>query len=85
MISEVGERVDLAIGDEVFGDCEQQVEGAYAQRVAVSAAVVAKKRPESSHIDTAALALIGSTAMITDDYLLARATLMQLRPCRFAS
>ena len=35
--------------------------------------------------DIAALALIGSTAIITDDYLLARATLMQLRPCRFAS
>lgn len=66
VISEVGDGVDdLAIGDEVFGVCEQQVEGAYAQRVAINAAIVAKKRPEISHVDTAALALTGLTAIIT--------------------
>jgi NADPH:quinone reductase-like Zn-dependent oxidoreductase len=64
VISAVGEGVtDLKIGDEVFGVCEAGQEGAYAEKIAVKAAIVAKKPAELSHVDAAALALTGLTAM----------------------
>ena len=54
---------DLRIGDEVFGVLEAGREGAYAEKVAIGAAIVAKKPSGLSHVDAAALALTGLTAL----------------------
>src|SRR5215475_5759294 len=56
---------DLAVGDAVFGVTDQGIEGAYAEKIAVKAAIVAKKPPSLSHVDAAALALTGLTALCT--------------------
>jgi NADPH:quinone reductase-like Zn-dependent oxidoreductase len=64
VISAVGDGVqDLRIGDAVFGVCEAGQDGAYAEKIAVKAAVVAKKPSGLSHVEAAALALTGLTAM----------------------
>jgi len=66
VVSAVGEGVDYpAVGEEVFGVCETDIEGAYAEKVAVAASIVAPKRPELSHVETAAVALAGLTAVIS--------------------
>jgi len=63
-VSGVGQGVhDLKVGDAVFGVCEAGQEGAYAEKIAVKAAIVAKKPAELSHADAAALALTGLTAL----------------------
>jgi NADPH:quinone reductase-like Zn-dependent oxidoreductase len=63
-ISAVGEGVgDLRVGDEVFGVCDVGQEGAYAGKIAIKAAIVAKKTDHLSHVDAAALALAGLTAI----------------------
>jgi NADPH:quinone reductase-like Zn-dependent oxidoreductase len=64
VVSALGAGVaDLRIGDAVFGVCEAGQEGAYAEKIAVKAAIVAKKPETLSHINAAALALTGLTAM----------------------
>lgn len=66
VVSALGEGVtDLAPGDEVFGVLEQGREGAYAEKIAIAAAIVAKKPAALSHVDAAALALTGLTALIS--------------------
>src|SRR5437588_2482787 len=65
VISAVGQGVtDLKVGDAAFGVCEAGQEGAYAEKIAVKAAIVAKKPDALSHVNAAALALIGLTALI---------------------
>ena len=54
---------DLRVGDEVFGVLEAGREGAYAEKIAIGAAIVAKKPSRLSHVDAAALALTGLTAL----------------------
>jgi NADPH:quinone reductase-like Zn-dependent oxidoreductase len=56
---------DFAIGDPVFGVCEIGQEGAYAERIAIKAAIVAKKPASLSHAECAALALTGITALVS--------------------
>ena len=64
VISAVGEGVqDLRAGDAVFGVCDAGQEGAYAEKIAVKAAIIAKKPDGLSHVNAAALALTGLTAM----------------------
>src|SRR5205823_4639292 len=46
-----------------FGVCEAGKEGAYAEKIAVKAAIVASKPDGLSHVDAAALALTGLTAL----------------------
>lgn len=66
MVSAVGEGVnDLNIGDEVFGVCAPGQEGTYCEKIAMKAGIVAKKPAGMSHIDAAALALIGLTALVS--------------------
>src|SRR6201995_2497084 len=66
VVSAVGEGVtDLKVGDEVFGVCDVGQEGAYAERIAVKASIVARKTGGLSHVDAAALALAGLTALCT--------------------
>ena len=63
-VSAVGSGVDdMRIGDEVFGVLEAGREGAYAEKVAVGSAIVSKKPGALSHVDAAALALTGLTAL----------------------
>jgi NADPH:quinone reductase-like Zn-dependent oxidoreductase len=64
IVSALGEGVeDFRVGDAVFGVCEAGQEGAYAEKIAVKAAIVAKKPDRLSHVDAAALALTGLTAL----------------------
>src|SRR3981189_223059 len=66
VVATVGEGVrDLRVGDEVFGVCDVGQEGAYAEKIAIKAAIVAKKTDSLSHVDAAALALGGLTAICT--------------------
>jgi len=65
VVSEVGPGVtDFRIGDAVFGVTEQGFEGAYAEKIAVKAAIVAKKPPTLSHAEAAALGLVSLTALV---------------------
>ena len=64
VISAVGEGVtDLRVGDAVFGVCDAGQEGTYAEKIAIKAAIVAKKPDGLSHVNAAALALTGLTAL----------------------
>jgi NADPH:quinone reductase-like Zn-dependent oxidoreductase len=54
---------DLKVGDAVFGVLEAGREGAYAEKLAIKAAIVAKKPDGLSHVNAAALALTGLTAI----------------------
>src|SRR5215470_6004396 len=66
VVSAIGQGVtDLRIGDEVFGVCDVGQEGAYAEKIAIKAAIVAKKTDDLSYVDAAALALAGLTAICT--------------------
>ena len=66
VVSGVGDGVtDLRVGDEVFAVCDVGQEGAYAEKIAIKAAIVAKKTDRLSHVDAAALALTGLTAICT--------------------
>jgi len=51
VVSAVGEGVrDLGVGDEVFGVCDVGQEGAYAEKIAIKAAIVARKTDRLSHL-----------------------------------
>jgi NADPH:quinone reductase-like Zn-dependent oxidoreductase len=64
VVSAVGTGVtDIAVGDAVFGVCDQGVEGAYAEKIAIKAAIVAKKPDRLGHAEAAAMALTGLTAL----------------------
>jgi NADPH:quinone reductase-like Zn-dependent oxidoreductase len=62
-VSAVGAGADLRIGEAVFGVCEAGQEGAYAEKIAVKASIVGRKPESLSHVNAAALALTGLTAM----------------------
>jgi NADPH:quinone reductase-like Zn-dependent oxidoreductase len=64
VVSAVGPRVaDLRVGDPVFGVCDQGVEGAYAEKIAINAAIIAKKPDRLGHAEAAAMALTSITAL----------------------
>ncbi len=66
VIREVGLNVDdLNVGDAVFGVCDVGQEGAYAEQIAIKASIVAKKPKSLSHVEAAAIALTGLTALVT--------------------
>lgn len=54
---------DLKVGDAVFGVLEAGKEGTYCEKIAIRAAVIAKKPARLPHVDAAALALTGLTAV----------------------
>ncbi len=65
-IAAIGTGVDdLQVGDAVFGVLEAGREGAYAEKLAITAAIIAKKPATLPHVEAAALALIGLTAIIS--------------------
>jgi NADPH:quinone reductase-like Zn-dependent oxidoreductase len=64
VVSAVGPGVtDLKVGDAVFAVSQTTGEACYAERVAIDANIVAKKPESISHVEAAALALIGLTAL----------------------
>ena len=66
VVSALGAGVtDIKVGDAVFGVCDVGTEAAYAEKVAIKAAIVAKKPASLSHVECAALALIGLTALVS--------------------
>ena len=56
---------DFAPGDPVFGVCDVGQEGAYAEKIAIKAAIIARKPESLSHAQCAALALAGLTALVS--------------------
>src|ERR1700761_7190891 len=56
---------DLKVGDAVFGVIAAGREGTYCEKIAIAAAIVGKKPDRLSHVDAAALALTGLTAIDT--------------------
>ncbi len=64
VVSALGDGVtEFAIGDAVFGICDVGQEAAYAEKVAIKSAIVARKPESLTHAECAALALIGLTAL----------------------
>jgi NADPH:quinone reductase-like Zn-dependent oxidoreductase len=55
--------VDFKVGDAVFGVTDVGQEGAYAEKIAIKAAIVAKKPTSLSHAEAAALGLVSLTAL----------------------
>jgi NADPH:quinone reductase-like Zn-dependent oxidoreductase len=54
---------DLKVGDAVFGVLDVGREGTYCEKLTIKAALVAKKPTELSHVQAAAVALAGLTAV----------------------
>ena len=66
VVSALGADVDdLKIGDEVFAVCAGGQEGAYAEKIAIKASIVAKKPDDLSYVELAAVALTGLTALVS--------------------
>jgi len=56
---------DFKPGEAVFGVCEVPREGAYAEKIAIREAIVARKPERLTHVQCAAIALAGLTAMVS--------------------
>ena len=66
VVSALGSGVtDFRVGDAVFAVSEVTGEACYAEKVAINAAIVAKKPESLSHVEAASLALIGLTALVS--------------------
>lgn len=66
VVAALGEGVsDFTVGDPVFAVCDAGQEGAYAEKIAIKAAIVAGKPDALSHAECAALALAGLTALVS--------------------
>ncbi|MGH6664494.1 MAG: NADP-dependent oxidoreductase [Pseudolabrys sp.] len=64
VVSAVGQGVtDFKVGDAVFGVTDVAQEGAYAEKIAIRAAILAKKPAALSHAEAAALGLVSLTAL----------------------
>jgi NADPH:quinone reductase-like Zn-dependent oxidoreductase len=65
-VSAVGPGVtDFAVGDAVFGVPPQGGGGTYGDAIAIDAGLVAAKPDSLSHVEAAALALVGLTALVS--------------------
>lgn len=75
VVTAVGDAAaDVRVGDAVFGVCDVGQEGAYAEKLAIRASLVAAKPASLSHLECAAIALIGLTALVSiEDTLRLRA------------
>jgi NADPH:quinone reductase-like Zn-dependent oxidoreductase len=64
VVSYVDQEVgDFKVGDPVFGVLDRGVEGAYAEKLAIKASIIARKPDQLTHVEAAALALTGLTAI----------------------
>jgi NADPH:quinone reductase-like Zn-dependent oxidoreductase len=75
VVAAVGEGAhDFHPGDAVFGVCELPGEGAYAEKIALRQEIIARKPERFSHLECAAAALAGITALVSiEDTLKLRA------------
>ena len=66
VVAALGEGVhDFKVGDPVFGVLEMGHEGAYAEKLKIKAAIVARKPDALPHAECAAIALAGLTALVS--------------------
>src|SRR5262245_23620457 len=66
VVSALGPGVtDFKIGDPVFAVVEVTGEACYAEKVAIKSAIVAKKPEKLTHVECAALGLIGLAALVS--------------------
>jgi NADPH:quinone reductase-like Zn-dependent oxidoreductase len=66
VVAGLGEGVrDFSVGDPVFGVCDVGQEGAYAEKIAIKASIVARKPDAMSHTVAAAMSLAGLTALVS--------------------
>jgi NADPH:quinone reductase-like Zn-dependent oxidoreductase len=64
VVSALGSGVtDFKIGDAVFGVTDQGIEGCYAEKLAIKAAIIAKKPERLGHAEAAALGLTSLTGL----------------------
>jgi NADPH:quinone reductase-like Zn-dependent oxidoreductase len=63
VVSAVGPGADLRVGDAVVGVTIPGTEGAYAEKIAIKAAIIAQKPATLSHAEAAAMALTSLTAI----------------------
>jgi NADPH:quinone reductase-like Zn-dependent oxidoreductase len=64
VVSALGRGVtEFAVGDAVFGVMDAGQEGTYAEKLAIKAAIVARKPDWLSHVDAAAMSLTSLTAL----------------------
>jgi NADPH:quinone reductase-like Zn-dependent oxidoreductase len=71
VVSAVGERVaGFRPGDAVFAVCDVGQEGAYAEKIAIRTEIVARKPASLGHVEAAALAVPGLTALIAIEHTL---------------
>ncbi|KAA0010047.1 NADP-dependent oxidoreductase [Billgrantia pellis] len=71
VVAALGEGVEgLPVGTPVFGVCETTDDGAYAEKIAINATNVARKPDSVSHVEAAALALAGLTAIVSIEHTL---------------
>jgi NADPH:quinone reductase-like Zn-dependent oxidoreductase len=64
VVSALGAGVtDFAVGDAVFGVMDAGIEGTYAEKLAIKAAIVARKPDSLTHAQAAAMALTSLTAL----------------------
>jgi len=55
--------IDFKLGDPVFGVCDAGIEGAYAEKITIKAAIIAKKPDSLGDAEAAAMALTSLTAI----------------------
>ena len=64
IVSALGAGVtDFAVGDAVFGVTDQGIEGCYAEKIAIKAAIIAKKPDRLGYAEAAAMGLTSLTAL----------------------
>jgi len=64
VVRTLGEGVDdFRVGDDVYGVCDVGTEAAYAEQVAIPASILARRPQGLTHVEAAAVALIGLTAL----------------------
>src|SRR5256885_9310123 len=56
---------DFKLGEAVFGVCEVPREGSYAEKIAIRQEIVARKPEKLTHVQCAAVALTGLTALVS--------------------
>ncbi|OWU86055.1 hypothetical protein ATO6_04090 [Oceanicola sp. 22II-s10i] len=64
VIVAAGPGADLPVGQEVFGVCPTETEAAYASHILFKSELLGRKPAALSHVETAAIALAGLTAMV---------------------
>ena len=66
VVAALGEgATDFKVGDEVFGVSEQTGEQCYAEKVVIKQSILGKKPRNLSHVEAAAVGLIGLTALVS--------------------